>query len=285
MATLLSDMKADDEGTSLLDELRDTPDTSGQNLYSEPWQPEEGDSIEGVVIETFSFQSGYKDSDTGEKPTIPGLVIVLDDENEPPWSVVGLHSVLRREIEDNEIQVGDRVAIIYEGERESRKDPDNSFHYYRLGIRQGSTKTQRWAKRVREEILTEQADMEEDELPGAAARAEREAAAGKASRNGKAATNGKAPARRGRAAAKEADEEDKPARTRGARTTKAAPASSRRAASAKAQGPAEDDEDEEETPPARGRARASRTAAKPARGRSRSTQHVPVDDDDEDPDF
>jgi len=132
--SLTEDLQKEDAGTSLLDELNNTPEEPREFVESEQWRPDAGESIEGVVVETFSFESKYKDAKTNSYPTIPGLVLQVDGDD-TPWSVVGLHGVLRQEIEKADPQPGDRVAIIYSGEREGK---EYSYQHYRFAIRRGN---------------------------------------------------------------------------------------------------------------------------------------------------
>jgi hypothetical protein len=134
--SLIEDIKKEDAGVSLLEELESAPEESGEYTESEQWRPEPGDGIEGVVIETFSFRSKYPDQKTGVKHMIPGLVLQVDGDD-TPWSVVGLHGFLRGEIEKAEPAVGDRVAVIYTGKRPT-KDGEFEFHHYRFAIRRGN---------------------------------------------------------------------------------------------------------------------------------------------------
>lgn len=135
--SLIQDIEKEAAGVSLLEELENAPEESGgEYTESEQWRPEPGEGIEGVVLETFSFPSKYPDMKTGIKPTIPGLVLQVDGDD-TPWSVVGLHGVLRQEIEKADPQVGDRIAVIYTGLRKT-KDGDGEYNHYRLAIRRGN---------------------------------------------------------------------------------------------------------------------------------------------------
>ncbi len=134
--SLLNDIKNEDAGVSLLDELENTPEESGEYTESEQWRPEPGEGIEGVVIERFEFPSKYKDERTGTKPTIPGMVLQVEGDD-TPWSVVGLHGVLRGEIEKADPQPGDRVAVIYTGKRPT-KDGESEYYHYRMAVRRGN---------------------------------------------------------------------------------------------------------------------------------------------------
>lgn len=132
--SLTEDLQKEEAGTSLLEELANTPEEAREYTESEKWMPTEaGESIEGIVLETFSFEGKFKDAKTGTYPEIPGIVLKVDGD-ETPWSVVGLHGVLRQELEKADPQPGDRVAIIYSGEREGK---EYSYQHYRMAIRRG----------------------------------------------------------------------------------------------------------------------------------------------------
>lgn len=132
--SLMEDIKKEEAGVSLLDELENTPEETREYTESEQWRPDPGEGIEGVVTETFTFPSKYKDAKTGTYPDIPGLVLKVDGDD-TLWSVVGLHGVLRQEIEKAEPAVGDRVAIIYTGKREGK---EFEYEHYRMAIRRGN---------------------------------------------------------------------------------------------------------------------------------------------------
>jgi len=132
--SLLNDITKEVAGVSLLDELNNTPEESKEFTESEQWRPEPGEGIEGVVMETYSFEGKYKDAKTGDFPTIPGWVLKVDGDT-TLWSVAGLHSVLRGEMDKAAAQVGDRVAVLYSGLRPGK---ESEYHYYRVAIRRGN---------------------------------------------------------------------------------------------------------------------------------------------------
>lgn len=126
--SLLEDIDKEDAGVSLLDELENSPEDSREYIESEKWMPDEaGDKIEGVVIDTFKFGTDYAED-------VPGLVIRVDGD-ETPWSVAGLHKVLRDIIEEQDPQKGDRVAYIFTGSRQGKSG--NPYKHYRGAIRRG----------------------------------------------------------------------------------------------------------------------------------------------------
>jgi len=135
MSSLLDDINKEVAGVSLLDELNNAPEETGEYTESEQWRPEPGEGIEGVVTEVYSFQGKFVDAKTGLFPTIPGWVLKVEGDD-TLWSVAGLHSVLRGEMEKAEAQVGDRVAVLYAGVRQSKGGTD--YNHYRLAIRRGN---------------------------------------------------------------------------------------------------------------------------------------------------
>lgn len=134
--SLLEDINKEVAGVSLLEELNNAPEESGEFTESEQWRPEPGEGIEGVVTETYSFKGKFKDAE-GNLPTIPGWVLKVDGDNDVLWSVAGLHGVLRQEMEKADAQVGDRVAVLYSGKRKT-KDGEGEYNHYRLAIRRGN---------------------------------------------------------------------------------------------------------------------------------------------------
>jgi hypothetical protein len=119
----------------MLETLRQQPDEAPEYTQSEQWRPEPGDGIEGVVVETYSFEGKYKDA-SGDFPTIPGWVLKVDGDD-THWSVAGLHGVLRQEMDKASAQPGDRVAVLYTGKRPT-KDGSGEYHHYKLAIRRGN---------------------------------------------------------------------------------------------------------------------------------------------------
>lgn len=98
---------------SLLDEL---------NADVIAFRPERaGESVEGVIVALDVTGSEYTTDD------IP--VITLKDSDGNLRGVRGYHTTLRRDLEKLNIQVGDQLAIRYEGKK-ATKDGKRSFHSY-----------------------------------------------------------------------------------------------------------------------------------------------------------
>lgn len=98
---------------SLLDEL---------NADVIAYKPERaGESVEGEIVALDVTGSEYTTDD------IP--VITLKDADGNFRGVRGYHTTLRRDLEKLNIQVGDLLAIRYDGKKQT-KDGKRSFHAY-----------------------------------------------------------------------------------------------------------------------------------------------------------
>lgn len=106
---------------SLLDEL---------NADVIAFRPERaGESVEGEIVALDVTGSEYTTDD------IP--VITLKDSEGNFRGVRGYHTTLRRDLEKLNIQVGDRLAIRYDGKKQT-KDGKRSFHAYTVRKAAGS---------------------------------------------------------------------------------------------------------------------------------------------------
>lgn len=86
------------------------------------WKAEKaGDQIAGTVTSISSTTSEYTTDD------IP--VIYLETEGGGVQSVTAFHTTLRKDLQKFNVQVGDLVAIRYEGKKDT-KDGKRSFHAY-----------------------------------------------------------------------------------------------------------------------------------------------------------
>lgn len=128
--------------TNLLDELKSTKeDKPKANLLDElkaragtvatPFNPakdgESGDGIQGVFTEKWTEDSDY----SGE---IPVWLLETDDG---AYTVKGYHTVLRQEMlkRESNLNFGDTVAVVYDGQKEPKKKGQNGAHIYRVGVR------------------------------------------------------------------------------------------------------------------------------------------------------
>jgi hypothetical protein len=96
---------------------------------AEGWVPtEKGESLAGVVVKVGETRSDF--AKPGEDPMVP-TVTVLTREGDK-YRVIGFGSVLKREIEDANVQVGGLFAVKYWGEKPIKKGPfagKNYKHY------------------------------------------------------------------------------------------------------------------------------------------------------------
>lgn len=100
-----------------------------------PWVPETpGEGIEGIFKWKTTFESKFVDQKTNTKLMQPAWFIETDDGQY--IMVVGNRTVLRNEMEkaaeDNDLEEGDRVAIIFYGQRETKSG--TSFFKYGVAV-------------------------------------------------------------------------------------------------------------------------------------------------------
>lgn len=109
----------EDEELDLLDGL--TADSG------DAWTPhldeDVPDGIQGRVVSRTVIESDQKYGGG----TIP--LLEIEESNGHIWSVRGYHSVLRGQIEKNDPQIGDTVAIKYLGEVDNKKGDQTYFSY------------------------------------------------------------------------------------------------------------------------------------------------------------
>lgn len=98
---------------------------------SEGWVPtEKGEGISGKVVKIGEVRSDF--AKPGEDPMVPSVTIEIKDGTK--YRVIGYGSVLKREIQDANPQVGDRMAVKYFGEKPVRKGPYAGKPYKHFGI-------------------------------------------------------------------------------------------------------------------------------------------------------
>jgi len=111
---------------SLLDQLRAKPVVREKFDDQTPWLPQTaGEGLEGYLVRIGQFH----DDSYSEKVLTTWTV---EDDHGTKWSVIPFHKMLRGEMAKSRANVGDRVAILYDGEEPSETDPTISFKLYRV---------------------------------------------------------------------------------------------------------------------------------------------------------
>lgn len=113
---------------SLLDKAQN--DTGRQWDYTQ-----EGDALEGVITGMSMFEGDYEPA---PMITLDCSTIIESGEEQEPTTVRILcgKSVLKRKIEEASLHVGDKIAIVYKGEREKKnaKPNDKNPNYSDFGV-------------------------------------------------------------------------------------------------------------------------------------------------------
>jgi hypothetical protein len=104
---------------------------------SEGWVPKEkGEGISGIVVKVSETRSDF--AKDGEDPMVPTITLECNDPENPgqkiKWRVIGFGAVLKREIEDANPKVGDRMAVKYFGERTLKTGKFQGKKYKHFGV-------------------------------------------------------------------------------------------------------------------------------------------------------
>lgn len=98
---------------------------------SEGWVPKEkGEGIAGRVIRVGETRSDF--AADGENPMVPTVTIETGDGTK--WRIIGYSSVLKRELKDQDPQVGDLMAVKYFGEKALKTGKFAGRPYKHFGI-------------------------------------------------------------------------------------------------------------------------------------------------------
>ncbi len=94
----------------------------------ENWKPHtelaQPRSVTGLVVDKEERELGFD-----QQGTAPFVRVLGDDGKE--WSVAGFHAILRAELLRNNVQIGDRIGVIYQGEG-TAKENQSPPHLYRV---------------------------------------------------------------------------------------------------------------------------------------------------------
>jgi hypothetical protein len=110
---------------------------SVQEDDAEGWVPtEKGESVSGIVVKVGETRSDF--AAPGQDPMVPTVTVKTRDGSK--YRVIGYGSVLRREIEDNDPQVGDVFAVKYWGEKPIKKGPyaGKNYKHYTVAVRKSA---------------------------------------------------------------------------------------------------------------------------------------------------
>ncbi|MCX5119236.1 hypothetical protein OG992_18785 [Micromonospora sp. NBC_00362] len=127
---LLESMTDDKTNTATVD-LLDSLDEGGAPAWV---AKEAGDGVQGTVVSIGSVKSNYKDGETGIFPDCP--VITLRKADNTEVRVTAYQSILRKEINEAGVQVGDLFAAKYFGKK-ANKSGTGEYHHYKVAVRPG----------------------------------------------------------------------------------------------------------------------------------------------------
>lgn len=92
---------------------------------AEPWKPDEGDFVIGVVLDVQTREGEYGDY----------LLVTLETDDGREVEVHGFHTTLRNELMKLDPRVGDELAVRYLGKKTSATGA--SYYAYRVVIERG----------------------------------------------------------------------------------------------------------------------------------------------------
>ena len=98
---------------------------------SEGWVPtEKGEGIAGIVVKVGETRSDF--ANDGENPMVPTVTIQTSSGDK--FRVIGYGAVLKRELQDADPHVGDRMAVKYFGEKPIKKGRFAGKPYKHFGV-------------------------------------------------------------------------------------------------------------------------------------------------------
>lgn len=98
---------------------------------SEGWVPtEKGEGIAGIVVKVGETRSDF--AADGENPMVPTVTIQTSSGDK--FRVIGYGAVLKRELQDADPRVGDKIAVKYFGEKPIKKGRFAGKPYKHFGV-------------------------------------------------------------------------------------------------------------------------------------------------------
>jgi hypothetical protein len=135
----VDEMFEGNDGAGSDDDFDDLLDTVEED-DSEGWVPtEKGEGISGVVVKVGETRSDF--ANDGENPMVPTVTLLTKDGDK--FRVIGYGAVLKRELQDADPKVGDRLAVKYFGEKPIKKGrfAGKPYKHFGVAIRRAEVKS------------------------------------------------------------------------------------------------------------------------------------------------
>jgi hypothetical protein len=109
-----------------------------ENDTGRKWEyTQEGDAIEGVITGLSTFKGDYEPA---PMVTIDATTIIEGGAEQEADTVRILcgKTVLKRKIEESNLQVGDTIAIFFKGEKPQKKNPEDTYFDFGIAVERAS---------------------------------------------------------------------------------------------------------------------------------------------------
>lgn len=126
---LLENLTDDTKANQVVD-LLDSLDEGGAPAWI---AREAGDGVQGTVVSISSTKGKFVDAESGQLPDCPVITLRKADGGEV--RVTGFQSILRKEINEAGVQVGDLFAAKYFGKKTGKSGTE--YHHYKVAVRPG----------------------------------------------------------------------------------------------------------------------------------------------------
>jgi hypothetical protein len=102
--------------------------------YPEPWKPNPGDVLEGEITELTMYEGGAY----GAYP-----IVTVKQDDGVSLALHAFHTVARDELAAKDVQIGERIAILYAGKQRT-KAGDGEYEGYRVKLPGRTPKKFNW---------------------------------------------------------------------------------------------------------------------------------------------
>jgi hypothetical protein len=109
-----------------------------ENDTGRKWEyTQEGDAVEGVITGLSTFEGDYEPA---PMVTIEATTLIEGGSKSEPDTVRILcgKTVLKRKVEEANLQVGDTIAIFFKGEKPQKKNPEDTYFDFGLAVERAS---------------------------------------------------------------------------------------------------------------------------------------------------